>query len=164
MKPLGLAVAASILTIVALGPRPAAGMMRTTRGSHAPNAARSFFSRDDAAMLAQNDQMNMQQENSGGHADTGDQSPPDDQSVDTDTGDSAEPESAAPEADNPGTAEPEAEPPDAAQPGYSGADAGKDASDYQSEDDETDSDNSGNLMNNEDGSSANQDQPPETQP
>jgi hypothetical protein len=162
MKPLGLAVAASLLTIVALGPRRTD--LRTTSGGHAPNAARSLFSRHNAAILAQNDQMNMQQENSGSNADTGDQSPPDDQSVDTETGDSAEPEAAAPEADNPGTAEPEAEPPDAAQPGYSGADAGKDASDYESEDDETDSDNSSNLMNNEGGFSANQDQPPGAQP
>jgi hypothetical protein len=137
MKPLGLAVAASLLTVVALSPRPMD--MRATSGGHAPNgasAARSGFSRHGAALLAQNDQMYMQQENSG--ADTGDQSPPDDQSVDTETGDAAEPEAAAPDA---------------------GGDSGNDASGA----DESDGGNSGDQMNNE-GGGANQDQPPEAQP
>ena len=165
MKPLGLAVAASLLTVIALSPRPAAP--RAMGGGHASsgaNAARSGFSRHGAAILAQNDQMYMQQENSGGNADTGDQSPPDDQSVDTDTGDSAEPEAAAPEDDNPGTADPEASDPEAAQPGYDGADAGGDSGSNASGADQSDTDNSGNLMNNEGGFSANQDQPPGAQP
>ncbi|MBE3603235.1 hypothetical protein IMX07_06320 [bacterium] len=157
MKPLGLAVAASLLTILALSPR-----CPDARATTDPVAAQTRFNLRAPAMLAQNDQMNMQQENSG--ADTGDQSPPDDQSVDTETGDSVEPQAGAPEDNNPGTEDPQAEPPEAAQPGYNGADAGKDASDYESEDDETDPDNSGNLMNNEGGFSASQDQPPGAQP
>ena len=146
MKPLGLAVAASLLTVIALSPRPAD--LRATSGGHAPggaNAASSRLIRRGAAILAQNDQMYMQQENSGDNADTGDQSPPDDQSVDTDTGDAAEPEAAAPENDNPGMADPES--PDAAQPGYNGADG-----------------SGAGESNNENGFDANQDQPPETQP
>ncbi len=145
MKQPSLAIAASLLTIVALAPRCAAARATNARGFPADaRTAGAVAPETGVAILAQNDQMYMQQENSGDNADTGDQSPPDDQSVDTDTGDAAEPQAAAPQDNNAGAADPDAAAPDAAQPGYDGAGADGDSG--------------------SDASGAGQEQPPEAQP
>ncbi len=86
MNRLSLAIAASLLTLVALAPRSAASPAdpRTVRLDRAGVRPET---------LAQNDQMYMQQETTDpGSADTGDQSPPDDQSVDTETGENTDPQ------------------------------------------------------------------------
>lgn len=87
---LSLAIAASLLTLPALTPRIAAAsesVTRTRPGGLARDRLVPAESRPET--LAQNDQMNMQQGTPGNgedSVDTGDQSPPDDQSVDTETG------------------------------------------------------------------------------
>ncbi len=93
MNRLSLAIAASLLTLVALAPRRAAA---APAPRERPANVRTFrLDRPGVPRetLAQNDQMYMQQETPGaGSADTGDQSPPDDQSVDTETGENADPQ------------------------------------------------------------------------
>ncbi len=101
MNRLSLAIAASLLTLAALTPRPTAAResIPTTRPDSMARG-RSIPTESGPWTLAQNDQMNMQQGtpgNGGNSADTGDQSPPDDQSVDTETGQEVQPQGPSPE-------------------------------------------------------------------